>query len=806
MPEDRNKILSNIRTIEARLKEIDTEREQLTNDLKKLRLTLSELEVSSIQTPKNIAKINALSALIEKIALFRSLFRGREDVYPKLWTSKKTGNKGYSPVCENEWINGVCGKPSIKCGECDNRKFSPLNDDVIRKHLEGGITIGVYPMLPDETCYFLAIDFDKQTWQDDVKAFMETCQQINIPISLERSRSGDGGHIWIFFSDPVSAALARQMGSFLITETMSHRHELDMKSYDRLFPNQDTMPKGGFGSLIALPLQKAPAEKGNSLFLDSNLIPYPDQWAYLSNVKRMTSKEVQIFVAETIKTKDIMGISMSLTDEDDNPWKRPLSNKRKIECLTCKLPQELNTVLANRIYIKKDGLPSKLLNQIKRLAAFQNPEFYKKQSMRFSTALTPRVICCAEDIQNYLTIPRGCLEDLKELLAVNKILLNIQDKRFDGNKVDFNFCGELTDEQDKACKRILEHEIGIFVAPPGIGKTVVGIRLIATRGINTLVLVHRKPILEQWRTQIASFLALPIKDIGQIGGGRDRATNIIDVAMLQSLDKEAGIDGRIKNYGQIIVDECHHISAFSFERVMMEANAKYIIGLTATPYRRDGHQPIITMQCGPIRYKITSQKNSTESLLRYRLITRITNFFCPWSDEDKIHNLWPPLIADEERNQLIFNDILNALEEKRSPIVLTERKEHLETLKQKLQNFVKNIIVLHGGMKTTVRKEMLTKLAEIPDTEERLIIATGQYIGEGFDDPRLDTLFLAMPFSFKGKMVQYAGRLHRKYRGKTEIRVYDYVDANIPVLLRMHKRRLKAYKALGYEEIRPESI
>jgi superfamily II DNA or RNA helicase len=806
MPEDRNKILSNIRTIEARLKEIDTERERLTNDLKKLRLTLSELEVSSIQTPKNIAKINASSALIEKIALFRSLFRGREDVYPKLWTSKKTGNKGYSPVCENEWINGVCGKPSIKCGECDNRKFSPLNDDVIRKHLEGGITIGVYPMLPDETCYFLAIDFDKQTWQDDVKAFMETCQQINILISLERSRSGDGGHIWIFFSEPVSAALARQMGSFLITETMSHRHELDMKSYDRLFPNQDTMPKGGFGSLIALPLQKAPAEKGNSLFLDSNLIPYPDQWAYLSNVKRMTSREVQVFVAETIKTKDIMGISMSQTDEDDKPWKRPLSSKRKIERLTCTLPQEVNAVLANRIYIKKDGLPSKLLNQIKRLAAFQNPEFYKKQSMRFSTALTPKVICCAEDIQNYLTIPRGCLEDLKELLAVNKISLNIQDKRFAGNKVEFNFCGDLSDEQDKACRKLLEHETGIFVAPPGIGKTVVGIRLSVLRGINTLVLVHRKPLLEQWRTQIASFLGMPVKEIGQIGGGRDRATNVIDVAMLQSLDKEGGIDSRIKNYGQIIADECRHISAFSFERIMMEANAKYIIGLTATPYRRDGHQPIITMQCGPIRYKITSQKNSTESLLRYRLITRITNFFCPWSDEDKIHNLWPLLIADEERNQLIFNDILNALEEKRSPIVLTERKEHLETLKQKLQNFVKNIIVLHGGMKTTVRKEMITKLAEIPDTEERLIIATGQYIGEGFDNPRLDTLFLAMPFSFKGKMVQYAGRLHRKYRGKTEIRVYDYVDANIPVLLRMHKRRLKAYKALGYEEITPESI
>ena len=800
---DRNNILENIRTFESRIKEIDAERERLVNELKELRITLSNLELSSSQYAKSAAIINAQSPLNKKIALFRSLFRGREDVYPKLWTSKKTGNKGYSPVCENEWISGVCRKPALRCGECDNRKLSPVTDNVIRRHLEGNITIGIYPMLEDETCHFLAIDFDKQAWQEDIKAFMETCKDNNIPASLERSRSGNGGHIWIFFSEPISAALARQTGSFLITETMSKRHELDMESYDRIFPNQDTMPKGGFGNLIALPLQKAPSEKGNSLFLDENLIPYSDQWAYLSDVRRMTLKEIQTFVTETIKTKDIIGISMSQTDESDKPWEMPLSNKRKIERLSCKLPSEINAVLANRIYLKKEGLPSQLLNQIKRLAAFQNPEFYKKQSMRLSTALTPRVICCAENIQNYLTIPRGCLDDLKELLTTNKIALNIQDKRFAGDKVDFYFHGELTEEQDKACKKMLEYETGIFVAPPGIGKTVIGIRLIVSRGINTLVLVHRKPLLEQWRAQIASFLEIPTKEIGQIGGGKDKATNVIDVAMLQSLDKGREVDQRIKNYGQVIADECHHISAFSFEKVMMGANAKYIIGLTATPYRRDGHQPIITMQFGPVRHKITSSKNNAESSLRYRLITRVTNFSCPWSDGDKIHNLWPLLISDEERNQMIFDDILNALNEKRSPIVLTERKEHLETLKQKLQNFVKNIIVLHGGMRIKVRKEMIAKLTEIPDSEERLIIATGQYLGEGFDDPRLDTLFLAMPFSFKGKMVQYAGRLHRQYPGKTEIRIYDYADTNIPVLMRMYKRRLKAYKALEYEEITP---
>ncbi len=679
MQEDKNKLIKTISAIESRLKEIDSEREQLINDLKKLKHSLSELENPSLESPSAIF-INAQSSLNEKIALFRSLFTGREDVYPRLWTSKKTGNIGYSPVCDNEWINGICGKPAVKCGDCDNRRFSLLTDDVIHKHLDGKITTGVYPMLQDETCYFLAIDFDKQTWMDDVKVFMATCKHNNIPASLERSRSGNGGHIWIFFSEPVPAMLARQMGSFLITETMANRHELDMKSYDRLFPNQDTMPKGGFGNLIALPFQKIPMERGNSVFINENLIPYPDQWAYLSKVRRLSFDRVKSFVKKAIETKDIMGISVGQVDEDFKPWEKSLSNNQKFEKLSCKLPSEIPMVLANRIYIKKDGLPSQLLNKIKRLAAFQNPEFYKKQSMRLSTALTPRVICCAEIINDYMTISRGCLKELAELCSVNNISLNIQDKRFDGDKAKFNFHGKLTEDQDKAYKKLLEHETGVFVAPPGIGKTVVGIRLAAARGVNTLVLVHRKPLLEQWRTQIASFLDLPMNEIGQIGGGKDKATNIIDVAMLQTLDRQGDVDSRIKNYGQIIVDECHHISAFSFERVMMEANARYITGLTATPYRRDGHQPIITMQCGPIRHKITAKKN-TESLLKHKLITRATEFLCSWSDGDKIHNLWPLLITDEKRNQMIFNDVIEALEEKRSPIVLTERKEHLEILK-----------------------------------------------------------------------------------------------------------------------------
>jgi superfamily II DNA or RNA helicase len=795
----REDIINAISSIQRRLNEIDAEREHLVQELNVLRFALADIESAPLSSPT--ASVTAQSSTDKKIALFRSLFRGREDIYPKLWTSKKTGAVGYSPVCENEWLRGICQKPSVKCGECKNRKLYPLSDNVIRKHLEGNITIGIYPMLENETCYFLAVDFDKQNWQEDAKAFLTTCRCNNIPAYLERSRSGNGGHVWIFFSETVSASLARQLGSYLITETMSQRHELDMKSYDRLFPNQDTLPKGGFGNLIALPLQKAPTDKGNSIFLDENLIPYSDQWAYLSEVKKLSFKDIQSFVERVTREKDIMDISMSQTDEEVRPWEKSSSGNQIFEKLDCKLPSVINAVLANRIYIKKDGLPSQLLNKIKRLAAFQNPEFYKKQSMRLSTALTPRVICCAEELQNYITIPRGCMENLSELCSGNQITLDIQDKRVNGNSVQFTFTGDLTETQEKSCRELLKYATGTFVAPPGIGKTVIGIKMIATRGVNTLVLVHRKPLLEQWRTQTAAFLDIPVGSIGQIGAGKNKATNSIDVAMIQTLDKKEEVDPRIRNYGQIIVDECHHVSAFSFERVMMEANAKYIIGLTATPYRRDGHHPIITMQCGPVRYKVTPRKDIDASSIKYRLMTRTTSFTYPWSDGDNIQSLWQSLIMDEARNHMIFDDILNSLENKRSPIVLTERKEHLELLKQKLEKFVKHIIVLHGGMRAGTRKEMISKLESIPDTEERLILATGQYIGEGFDDPRLDTLFIAMPFSFKGKMVQYAGRLHRLYQRKTEVRIYDYVDENIPVLMKMYKRRLKAYKALGYNQL-----
>jgi len=464
------------------------------------------------------------------------------------------------------------------------------------------------------------------------------------------------------------------------------------------------------------------------------------------------------------------------------------------------LPERIKVVMSNLIYGEKEGLPSQLLNQIKRIAAFQNPEFYKKQRMRLSTALTPRVICCAEDFPKHIALPRGCLNELEDFLKMYGVNVDIKDERFEGTKIDVSFHGQLTPLQQEASNILLEHETGIFVAPPGIGKTVVGIYLISSRRRNTLVLVHRRQLLEQWRTRLASLLGIDLREIGIIGGGKDKQTGFIDVAMFQSLiQKNEGKD-ILSHYGHIIVDECHHVSAFTFEQVLRKARARFILGLTATPYRRDGHQPIILMQCGPVRYKVSHTEESAKRPFQYRLICQHTSFTMPALEaEQNIHNIYASLITDEERNQMILNDVLHVLEEGRSPILLTERREHLYLLAEKLRPFVKNIIILKGGMRIKKRNIIMENLASIPDGETRLLLATGRYAGEGFDYARLDTLFLAMPVSWKGTLVQYAGRIHRLYDGKKEVRIYDYVDTNVPMLMNMFKKRLRGYQALGYE-------
>jgi superfamily II DNA or RNA helicase len=739
----------------------------------------------------------------EKVRLFRQFFRGRADVFPTRFVSKKTGKPGYAPACTNKFVRGVCELPKVKCGECPNQAFVHMNDAAILAHLQGRHVMGVYPLLEDETCWFLAVDFDKSTWQDDVLAFVATCRHVGLPAAVERSRSGNGAHVWFFFNEAVPAVIARRMGCHLITKTMSRRHELSMDSYDRLFPSQDTMPRGGFGNLIALPLQHGPRQQGNTLFLDDQLQPLPgdEQWAYLAAVPRIDRTAVERIAGEASRQGSVIGVRRvePADEEEAEPWARAPSGRPRWLRVTEPLPERVRAVLSQRLFVEKTGLPSPILNQIKRLAAFQNPEFYKKQSMRLSTALTPRVISCAEELAQHVALPRGCRSDLEALLGEHGVALDVEDKRQRGDDfLQASFRGELTSVQRRMARALIAHETGVLVAPPGVGKTVVGAHLVAQRGCSTLVLVHRRPLLEQWRAQLSFFLGIDPKSIGQLGGGKRSANGRLDVAMIQSLVRAGKVADLVAGYGHVIVDECHHVPAVSFERVLGEVRARYIVGLTATPQRRDGQHPITEMQLGPVRFAVDAKNEAARRPFEHRLVVRETSFRAARARTPTIQELYAVLAANEKRNDLILNDVIASLEEGRSPILLTERKDHLEFFTKRLEKFARHFVVLHGTMTARRLNAARDQLAAIPPDQERLVLATGRYIGEGFDDARLDTLFLALPVSWKGTLVQYTGRLHRLHPGKTEVRIYDYVDREVPMLLRMFERRLRGYRAIGY--------
>lgn len=804
-PSTRTGLVTALAEEEARLRRLEAERAEVTARAEALRTELAALDAATPERAESIqTNATAPRSSADKVRLFRALFRGREDVYPTRFVSKKTGKPGYAPACANKFVVGVCPLPKVKCSDCTNQAFRPVDDRAVREHLQGKHIMGVYPMLSDETCLFLAVDFDKTSWKEDVRAFAETARRLHLPILVERSRSGNGAHAWFFFSEPVPAAIARRMGCHLITETMSSRHELSMDSYDRLFPSQDTMPRGGFGNLIALPLQHEPRQRGNSVFLDESLDPYPDdqQWSVLAAVKRISPATVERIASDAARAGTVVGlrIAESLDDEEDAaPWARAPSGAPRIRRITEPLPARVSAVLAQRLFVAKEGLPSPLLNQIKRLAAFQNPEFYKKQSMRLSTATTPRVVSCAEDLPKHVAIPRGCKMDLEELLRAHGIALDVADERTAGAPLDVRFRGTLTPVQESAARALLAHDTGVFVAPPGVGKTVIGTYLVAARACSTLILVHRRPLLDQWLAQLFQFLGLDPKEIGQVRGAKRTPTGLIDVAMIQSLVRKDSVADLVAEYGQVIVDECHHLPAVQFERVLREAKARYLVGLTATPQRRDGHHPITEMQLGPVRFKVDAKSQAAARPFRHRLVVRETAFFAKSAGERAgIQELYAALAKDETRNAMILNDVVAALEEGRSPILLTERKDHLDYFARRLERLARNLVVLHGGKGAKADREVRAKLAAIPSNEERLLLATGRYIGEGFDDARLDTLFLALPVSWKGTLVQYTGRLHRLHPAKREVRIFDYVDRQEPMLLRMFEKRLRGYRAIGY--------
>jgi superfamily II DNA or RNA helicase len=740
-----------------------------------------------LPVPSATESVTSSSSDTEKIGLFRRLFRGREDVYAVRWDSSSS-RAGYSPAGRSR-------------SDRERGIFLPLTDQVLHSHLNGRRTIGVYPLLSDETCWFLAADFDKEHWQDDVAAYLAACDLLGVPAALERSRSGNGAHVWLFFEAPVPAFQARKLGCILLTLAIEQRHQIGLDSYDRLFPNQDTLPKGGFGNLIALPLQQAPRLRGNSTFIDRSLQPYPDQWAFLASVRRMGPAELDALVAAGIRAGSVIGVRPSIVDGGgaEDPWTLPPSGKQPEARIAGPFPPSVHITVANLVYVAKAGLPLAMISRLWRLAAFQNPEFYRAQALRLSTFGKPRVISCAEEFDRYIGLPRGCLEDVQELLTVHGVEPEIVDEHSHGTAIDVTFHGELTPVQRQAADGVLAHDTGVLCAPTAFGKTIVAVSLIAARQVNTLVLVHRRHLLDQWRERLATVLDLPLEAIGQVGGGRKKPTGRIDVAVIQSLVHNGTVDDLIAQYGHVIVDECHHIPAFTFERVLKAAKAGFVLGLTATPIRKDGHHPIVVMQCGPLRFRVSSKDEAAGRPFAQLVIPRPTGFRLPdGREEASIQELYTALAAAEERNELICADLLDVLQQGRTPLLLTERIDHLAELARRLEGQVRHLVVLQGGMGVRQRRAAMEQLNAIPDGEPWALLATGRYAGEGFDVAQLDTLLLTLPVSWRGTVEQYAGRLHRLHAGKHDVRVYDYVDNEVPMLARMYARRLQGYRAAGY--------
>ena len=758
-----------------KLKLLEAENKSLINEIQYLRSLLEkngiEYSEGSLSPNENIEEIQPECVInenitVEQIDLFITLFHGRTDVYARRFISK-AGNVGYSPACSHFWQYGLCPKregKKTKCFDCPNRSWIKLNRRLLREHLEGNRedatdVIGVYPMLPDETCFFLVFDFDnhdkrKETdenegantdtaWIEDVNAMRQICINNGVDVLVERSRSGKGAHVWLFFESPIAVSTARRFGMALLTKGAESVEQKNFKSYDRMLPVQDKMPVGGLGNLIALPMQGQALRKGNSAFIDIDWRVVPEPWNLMKNVKKLTPQ----YVDEKIKewtSEGVLGIlatdlSGDVLAEGDINKTKPWEKKEKQFIIKDDIDGVVNIVSANQLYVEKQNIKARTLNRIRRLAAFSNPEFYKNMAMGFSTNGIPRIIQCSADTEKYICLPRGCEDKVLELFHEADVAYHLTDQKEDGRCIKVNFIGELYPEQLKAAERMPQYHYGILGAATGFGKTVIGAWIVAECKVNELILVHNREIMKNWINDLESFLEIeePLPTyqtkrgirtrkslIGKLYGGHDSLGGIVDVAMITSFGKNDLIDERIKDYGLVLVDECHHAGAQTHEAVIREIQARRIYGMTATPKREDGLEQKVFMQLGPVRYRLTAKDRAKMQDFNHYVYPRFTS-----------------LVDTSEKNWSI----------------------------------------------------------NVPIDESVVLVAIGKYIGEGFNYPRLDTMMLAAPISWQGKVEQYAGRLHRDYEGKKEVIIYDYVDSHVRVLERMYHKRLRTYKKIGYE-------
>lgn len=763
---------------------------------------------------------------------FFSYFWGRMDVYSKRSQSKKTGKAGYYPQCDNFWTD-ICPRKTgakMQCRNCLHRVWTKLKIEQIEAHLrgnkpDGSDVIGIYPLFSDGTCRFLVFDFDNHEkgaeaedyantdtdWIKEVDAMRAICRTLEIPILTERSRSGRGAHIWIFFDRPIEASLARTFGFALLDKGAESVNMTSFRYYDRMIPAQDSLSdENSLGNLIALPLQGRALRDGNSAFIDESWNAYPDQWKALFSTDRLTRGGINVCMEKWgfTHTPEETAPEQDKTDSV-KPWDKSTAFQKS------DISGEMQITLADKIYIKKTNLKPRLQNQIRRMARISNPQFFRNHAMGLSNYANARYIYLGEDEENYISIPRGLMGELTDRCKVAGISCKIDDQRSSGKRVNASFTGELRENQKIAVKELLKYDCGILSAATAFGKTVVCSKIIAEEQVSTLILLESSALIEQWEKALSSFLKIQEElptyktktgrirtrksAIGVIRGSKDTSTGIIDIAMAGSLCKNGNFHERFSEYGLVLVDECHHSASDTLRSVLMNVRAKYVYGVTATPLRGDGLEKINYMLLGNVRYRYTSKQRAEEQGIRHLVIPRFTRTVCPHGlDKLQVNDAYKIVRGSEVRNRQIETDVRSCVASGRTPVILTKYKEHAGLLYEHLEKCADHTFLLTGDRTKRQQREIRAEMDTVRPEETMILIATGQLIGEGFDFPRLDTLIMGTPVAWKGIVEQYAGRLNRDYPGKKDVRIYDYVDAHIPVFDRMYVKRLKAYKRIGY--------
>lgn len=834
MKEPTQQYSDTIKSLQSRIQALEDENRLLKERLEEAGVSYADIVsgdaegVVELYDPDQGARIKKFD-VTDKIAsdFFMMFCRGRKDVYDLRYTNPKTGKNGYYTQCFNRWDRGchIQKKDGVRCKDCELRAYKPVTLPLIKAHMNGtdpngNDVVAIYPMLENNLCQLLVFDFDNHAkgaeqedyaniddgWKEEINALRHICKNMDVDAVVERSRSGRGAHLWIFFKEMVPARLARRFGFALLEKGAESVNLKSFKYYDRMIPTQDALPEGGLGNVIALPLQGMALKFGNSAFIDENWNAYEDQLNVLAGTRRLTRQGIEDYLS--------LWYSTGSTSEDngtDAPWDK----NSEIEAGSVK--GVVRIVLADRIYIDSTGMSNKTKRQLRRMATFSNKQYFQNQAMDMPNYDESRFIYLGSDEGKYIVLPRGLREEILKKFDNAGISYKIEDKRTKGQELNISFRGELRESQIPAVETMLENETGILHAATAFGKTVVCCDMIARRGISTLILVDRADLMNQWIKRLEEFLdideELPEYQtktgrtrkrkslIGNLQGAHDTLTGIVDVAMIRSLKKKDGFHPKLKEYAQVYFDECHHAASDSAIEVLQEINAKYVYGVTATPKRGDGKEKINEFLLGPIRYRFTAKDRAEEQNINHLVYPRFTRTVKPHhlSKTPYGNDAYELIRNNDVRDEQIIRDVADCVQAGRTPVVLTKYVDHAKKLSERLKTYADRLILLTGANGTKARRAQVEELNKVDDSDSLILVGTGSLLGEGFDFPRLDTLFMATPVSGENVVEQYVGRLNRDYDGKENVIVYDYVDSHIPKFDKMYSARLKAYKKIGYE-------